>query len=232
MRACLATLLALLLFSPAARANTIDFTQLNIAATTSWSSGDGVTISGDSAALVASLTGRGLGVGDGFIDGIDSSVTSLREGSLSIHVDGRIQSITVQPFETIDGVRSTEWFEFGLATHIPNFIGTNYYYQASGPMAPMTLSFDTHGPEFDPDALERIGLFSDFGQIGHVVYLMDHPDAVFNFGFSITALDYTPTVPTPEPASLLLFGVGVGLCLLVRRSRTEPSSGKIQLTSV
>lgn len=208
--------LLLLTLATSAQANTIDFTQLNISATNLFA-GDGFTLSADDGATLSSALGEGLGlVGVGQDSSIDGTTTrhdgSRDAGSLNIHVDGRIDAMTIQPYETIDGAPATVPFEFGFQQHLTGVTLTGVYYYDVSPFTPFTVTL----PE-RPAELNAMNLFADYGQINFYLYLIQHPDAVISYGFSILSVDYTPNVPTPEPPSLLLVGVCAALCTTQRK---------------
>ena len=196
-----------------AAAGTIDFTQLAIGPSQSWTL-DGVTVTADPeySGSVSSVIGEGLQLNstDGLV-------------SLGILVDGRINSFTILPYLTIDGLQSTDLgFEWGYRSFVPGWVSGGFLYQYVAPPYGSTIVDVTNGSgdlNEQPTELRSIGLFSDFGQISHDIYREAHPNAVIDYGFWIQSLDFTPT-QVPEPSTLVLWSLGL-LVMTRLRSRNR-----------
>ena len=203
---------------------------VTIAPNATLGSGEGAGVGGQ----VATVQGIGLGttglLSPGFIDRFDSygdcSSTGLCHGndsSVSLSVDGRINSVTLQFYHTLDGPPknpednccSFEWA--WLARNGVSPSGPSFEVQNDTDPTLATLDFSTWNDR--PFSVD-IGVLANFGQFLHqVTYLQNHgfPDATFTFGLSIVSLDYTPD-PVPEASTVAL--LGAGLLHLVRRRRT------------
>jgi hypothetical protein len=222
MRLPLLTLGVLLFIVAPASANLIDFTQLSLgpAQTITY---QGVTISGRDGALVGTVLGQGLGVGDlgslgtldrteRFQDGAWQSPAGPRvDRDITLSVDGIINAVTLQPFMRVTGPALGDTvlpLEISLGVrHVDWVWGYGYTYISS--IDPTTFTFAKEQPY-----TVQLGLGTDFGEaINFIDFLAarGYPDTTFDFGYSIVSMDYTPTEPVPEPASLALLLTAVGL---------------------
>jgi len=206
---------------------------------------DGVTItpeqSGGPVGKVATVQGIGLGIAGllspGFVDRFDSfggcsstgpcGTSSGNDFGVSLSVNGRINSVTLRFYQTLDGPPKNaddsccafEWSYFarnGLAA------APVYELQRDTDPTLATLDFAAlntrFGGEFRPFSLD-IGPHADFGQFPlQATYLQNHgfPAAMFTYGLSIVSLDFTPD-PVPEASTIGL--LGAGLLRLFRRRR-------------
>jgi hypothetical protein len=196
---------------------------------------DGVTVAGDEGALVSTMCGEGLGlVGVGFNSAIerilwwdegdefDHGAGQVRDGELSLSVDGTINSFTILPFmKILDGPQpdTLPGFEMSYRPWYPDQATTDYSnaMKPTDPPTPVTFTFRQDRPL--PVQIRDIGLYSDFGQY---IYFSEYrtkynnPASTIQFGFSILSIDYTPTQPVPEPGTLTLL-VPAALALWQRR---------------
>jgi hypothetical protein len=235
----LAVIFALLVTALPARAEFLDFTALSLNSSTGVTLG-AVTINGAIASNSAGLGVIGVGL-DSTIDRILTweagadlrNVTQVRDGSLSIVVDGLINAFTIAPFmEIIEGPAPASMPHFDMS-YRPG--GANVapvtYYKTVTPFAPTTFQFL---PDGRPSTLSNVGLESNFGQyvfFSNYRQTFNNPAAVIRFGYSITSLDYTPnvstapgtTVNTPEPSTLLLAGAAAAAGALRRRRKQRPN---------
>jgi hypothetical protein len=229
--------LAWLMWPSPASADLIDFTQVSRGPSDTLVF-KGVTISAADGAQVSMVAGRGLGVGsNGSVDGqlswdFDQTVSDFSrfppfkefeslERRMRLSVDGRINSLTLQPYMKIDGPAPIDGVPLrfllrGEANHPePSKADLVFSESVDSPFAPLTIDFTRFNRELDlrPNEINDFGL--RFYDVDPIVifepYLLSHkfPDVTFSFGFSITALDYDPSkVPEPGTLSLLLMGGG------------------------
>jgi hypothetical protein len=143
--------------------------------------------------------------------------TTLRVGTIT--VDGLITSFTILPFlEILEGPIPETLLHFTVSWRPRGVDGTiNKERAYSG--VPITITFE--GAESTPYALTNLGfatstiggqeiLFSQYRE------QFNNPASAIRIGFWITEVEYTPnTVPTPEPATLAL--IGLGAAVLARR---------------
>jgi hypothetical protein len=180
----------------------------------------GVLISGQHqlgglAGQPVTLTGLGLGSSamgpNGTIDrrqtyysGNGNSYSAVRE-SLSLAVDGRINSISITPYFSIMGSSESLWLPFDISYYPHGTVeNTQLLYVQSLPGL-MTFYFEGN---FCPTSID-LGLAADYGNVPNFYsYLEGHsfPDITFEFGYTIQSIDYTPV---PEPSSLCF----LALCL-------------------
>lgn len=237
MRLIWATVLTgVLVMARPAGATTIDFTQFT-AADATLTLGD-VTITGNDGALVSVVAGTGLGAGDnGTFDAFIHFMPGLAPGTemnidprLQIAVAGLINNVTLQPFLHLDGPPPIEGAFFGfdltMTAQGDPARGFGSYGGVVGvpaPFASTTIAFKDGADgkaDVRPSTLTNVGI-SPIVMDVFKWYLIEQnfPDATFTFGYSITSLDYTPTEPTPEPATLGLLLVGSGVLLVGLRAR-------------
>jgi hypothetical protein len=224
-----------MLLATSASAALVDFTTLNRLPQGTLVI-DGVTVSGDDGALVATEFGRGLGLaGVGSSASIDRSLSwtsgssvgdvsaQSRDGELTLSVDGMINSLTILPYMLIEGPEAATFpqFEMSYRPLVTGEISTRTQTTLQ-PFAPLIFTFR---PDRSPSVIADVGLFSDFGQYP---FFLDYrtafgnPESTIMFGFSIISLDYTPAfqsspLATPEPTTLLLLGPCVFLARRWRR---------------
>jgi hypothetical protein len=217
---------ASLLWPSAALADVIDFTKISLGPSSTLVY-KGVTITADEGSAVAMVAGEGLGfVGIGS-NGSVNTITHYdagslfdsrlgRDGEVTIRVAGQIKSVTIQPYMTINGAAPLPGVNVGfqMSFGLDANQGTGRAYRVmSTPFAPFVFDFTTapFGSDLRVEAM-TLGLFTDIGQEPFQTdYLIANglPEATFEFGYSIVAMDYAPTeVPEPGTLSLLLIGGG------------------------
>jgi hypothetical protein len=236
------------LWASPAEADLIDFTQVSIGPANTIQF-EGVTITGGTgfAAIegtprepeqVSMVAGLGLGMGaDGSFDvrsvfdngGQFNASRSAQDLTATLSVNGRINSLAIQPYMHVEGPDPTEttFLHFRIGGKVDHrrtdHAELNSAYWVHPPFAPFTIDYTQIGDEtrdLRPVSLINFGMFwYDLTQsdlFRPYMLLQGFPDATFTYGFSITALDYTPD-PVPEPATWLL--VGLGSLLVARRQR-------------
>lgn len=219
----------MLMRASAAHADVIDFTKL------SYGPGDSlvvgaVTIVAKAGSQVSIVNGTGLGIGD---DGTFNAVTAYgstpqnwQDPTLSLIVDGKINSFTLAPFLQVDGPAPIDgvFLGFRYALHVLGGPGFGSCYCEDGVIAPIgpkvyTFRHFTGEDEIDtrPSEIDDLGLLFQPDWFRPYLLAEQFPDVTFTYGFSMTALDYDPT-PVPEPSTWLLLALG-GAGLIYHRQR-------------
>jgi hypothetical protein len=194
-----------------AYAETIDFTSITLGPENIIRVG-GVTVQGDDGAFVSTVAGQGLGLSgvgsDGSVDALVTwtadSTTVQRDGRLTVAVDGVINSITLQAFYTelegpvVEGVHVFTVGEFPHATGL----GSTINLFTVTPEQPFTLTYKSNQLPF---SVSDLGIFQNIdADLSNYRNLYPDGAGTILFGFSIVALDYTPTQGVPEPGALAL----------------------------
>jgi hypothetical protein len=227
----------LILYAPVVSGVTVNFGDATLGPSDSLQFG-GVTVTGSG--QVATAAGYGLGsTALGPADEVNNEIqylptqgayrspSSVQWEGVSFSVNGYFNSITILPVfraYTDAGVLLPDQFNFWIL--FDNWNGTfsqsQYIDLSSG--NPITFLNDV-----------SLGKFSSFS----IAVFLDHPDLGTSTlpysgtdltegvnveeGFTVQSLDYTPTTATPEPTTLALVGLGLGVFLMFRRKKAYSS---------
>lgn len=227
------------LASTPASAAFLDLTQVSYGANNTLVIG-GVTITGQDGGLVSVVAGKGLGSGvDGSIDRVDKldyepnqppKITVTNDPRLSLSVNGFFNSITFTSYFVVDGPASKDpLFAIPLTGRAFAPGKTSLPFTVSIPLGVNASTLDFAKLDYRANAITDLGLYTDSTVDSWFRgYLLQNgfPDVTFSYGISITGIDYTLS-PTPEPATLLLFSIGVLAALFCRRhaDAVRPHSG-------
>lgn len=206
----------------------------------------GVTISdslvlGNVGGEVAAVSGAGLGstyIGPNYsVDRQETyySVTAtgghISEG-LHLAVDGKINSITIDPYFSVLGPGEPAQlpFEIGyILTGVPS--ARNYMTLDPTDQNTVTITFDRDW-DYLPTGID-IANTSDFGEFHFFWdYLQEHTLPVtFQYGFSILSLTYTPYASVPEPSPMIVLAAGLVGLAAWRRKKPNKNSAHLILSS-
>lgn len=241
---CTVIAIGLSMMASVAHADSIDFTKLSYGPSSAIYL-DGLTVRTDGS-LASVVEGQGLGVGD---DGVMNQFWHSLEGggglgtgggdfgTLQMTVDGRINSVTIQPFLTFDGPPPVNGIVPGFVVTMrvagSADLGFGSYGAARGigpSSGPVTIAFkqpQDGAIDVRPVTLTDIGFIdpdhttSDWFR----PYLLaeNFPDVTFTYGFSITSVDFD-RIPVPEPSTWLLLALAGGGLLHYRRRRSTIST--------
>jgi hypothetical protein len=217
---------AFILSAITAQAVTIDFTALDLGPSAVLQYG-GVTITdgggqfGPSSPSIPTMV-AGIGLGSsalgsaGTLDRVQAGFGYISRESLRLSVDGNITSVVVDPYYFIRGSNEKPpsiYFDISVAG--------GFLFYAHGNEAPVTITFTGLSSYHLPVTYIELGLIADFGNEPIWQYEIYHPGTVFEFGYSITSLTYTPraagSVPDGGATLAMLAPICVILCLVYRR---------------
>lgn len=156
---------------------------------------------------------------------LDPSV-DLREG-LQLTVDGRINSITFSPYFSVVGQSGSTELPFQMTVYpqafapgvTPNQPLRPTWVNLDGPYPPQVIYSDIfNSGDFSSFVidLETSGQPPGFNFSNYLSTYGTDTDVSFQFGFTILALDYTPTT-VPEPTAAALMALGAMLLGFLRR---------------
>jgi hypothetical protein len=225
---------AVVLAGVSARAVTVDFTAANMGPAPTIQYG-GVTITngfsgGPLPSIPTMVAGVGLGSSTygnpGTVDRVQSSSDGgyVTRESLRLSVSGVMTSLVLDAYCTIQGSNQNIFVTFDISIDPSTTDGSpggrRYYFAQD---APMFINIIASGPVYAIDA----GLIADFGNEYIREYIRTHPGTVFEFGYTIKSLTYTPTAQAGVPDggnAVALFGGACGALFLFHRRRTRGQS--------
>lgn len=202
-------------------AATLDFGDMDRGPAEQLQIGD-VTVSTGLTGFGLPSTVAGLGLGEagigsnGSVDRIWGTPFSGQE-SLSLNVNGAINSFTILPHFADLANPDPIFLPFEMC-YRPNSIGFYQLYDEFTSNNPVTIAL-TGFPNVT--AVELDVTFNQDPSYWWHDYLLQHPNAQLEFGYTVESLDYTPA-PEPSSLSLAVFGVTATLLCRTRKKSSIP----------